>query len=60
MVLVLGLPLLGEDDGVLKQKHPSPVFGELHNGKVSLAKNLALLFDALFDYGEGERVCVCS
>ena len=58
MVLVLGLSFLGQDDGVLKQKHPPPVFGELHDGQVSLTENLSLLFDALFDGGR-ESVCVC-
>ena len=48
MMLVLGLSLLGQDDGILKQKHPPPVLGELHDCQVSLTKNLSLLFDALF------------
>ena len=60
MVLVLGLSFLGQDDGVLKQKYPPPVLGELHNGQVSLTENLSLLFDALFEEGERECVCVCS
>ena len=65
VVLVLGLSLLGQDDGILKQKHSPPVFGYLYDGQVPLAKNLSLFFDALL--GSRERqwcvcvcVCVCS
>ena len=54
VMLMLGLSLLGQDDSVLKQKYPSPVFGELHECQVTLTKNLSLLFDALYI-----MVCVC-
>lgn len=48
-MLVLGLSLLGQDDGILKQKHSPPMFGQLYDCQVTLTKNLSLLFDALFD-----------
>ena len=56
-MLMLGLSLLGQDDGILKQKHPPPVFGELYDSQVTLTKNLSLLFDALFNM---VNVCMCS
>ena len=47
MMLVLGSSLLGEYNRILKEKHSSSVFGQLHKGQVTLAKDFALLLDTL-------------
>lgn len=43
MCMVFGFPLLGEDDGVLKEEHPAMVFGVvLHQHQVSLSEHLPM------------------
>lgn len=45
MVLVC-FSLLGQDDGVLEEEHPSPVLCSLHQCEVALPQDLALLHEA--------------
>lgn len=52
--ILVPLPPLGKDDGLLKQEHPSSMPRPLHKGEVTLSKDLALLYDVpLRVRGEG-------